>query len=208
MVAHPLCFDTVTSAEANDGAAVREVLVLGGDAPAGATALDTLKGRAAGDGVAATVAGVGGDDLVILPFSSGTTGLPKGTMITHDNLVTNLRQFVAPEFAFVGADDAIISPLPMFHIYGFAASLMMAAWRGNHYVTMQAFDLVRFCELVAEHRPTRAHLVPPIILGLAKHPVIDDHDFSSLKMIISAAAPLGPDVEAACRPSNFRSAQN
>ena len=118
MITHPMCYDVVTSDEANDGADVREVLVLGGDAPAGATALDTLKGRAAGDGVDATVTGVAGDDLVVLPFSSGTTGLPKGTMVTHDNLVTNLRQFVAPEFRFVGAGDAIISPLPMFHIYG------------------------------------------------------------------------------------------
>ena len=81
---------------------------------------------------------------------------------------------------------------------GFAASLLAAAWRGHHYVTMQSFDLERFCELVAEHRPTRAHLVPPIILGLAKHPVVDAHDFSSLKMIISAAAPLGADIEAEC----------
>eukprot|EP00804_Cyclotella_cryptica_P027448 CCRYP_008862-RD/>CCRYP_008862-RD protein AED:0.06 eAED:0.06 QI:1226/1/1/1/0.75/0.6/5/140/283 len=61
------------------------------------------------------------------------------------------------------------------------------------------FCLENFCKLVEDNRPERAHLVPPIILGLAKHPVVDTYDLSSMKMILSAAAPLGKDTEAAVR---------
>ena len=87
----------------------------------------------------------------------------------------------------------------MFHIYGFTASLLHTAKACNTLVTMANFDLQRFCELVDEFKPERAHLVPPIILGLAKHPIVDNYDFSSIKMVISAAAPLGAEVEAGIR---------
>ena len=77
--------------------------------------------------------------------------------------------------------------------------MLHSSWMANKLVTMAAFDLVKFCELVQEHKPERAHLVPPIILGLAKHPIVDNYDFSSLKMVVSAAAPLGAEVQMAVR---------
>jgi 4-coumarate--CoA ligase len=92
----------------------------------------------------------------------------------------------------------LISPLPFFHIYGFLASGLYCAWRGQELITISGrFDLEQFCQLVEEHKPKRAHLVPPILLGLAKDPVVDKYDMSSLKMIISAAAPLSSDIEKA-----------
>jgi 4-coumarate--CoA ligase len=97
-------------------------------------------------------------------------------------------------------DHKLISPLPFFHIYGFLASLLYCGWRGQELITMSdRFDLPTFCKLVEDHKPDRAHLVPPIILGLAKHPIVDKFDLSSMKMIISAAAPLGKDTEDAAR---------
>lgn len=78
--------------------------------------------------------------------------------------------------------------------------MLYCGWRGQEIITTSdRFDLVKFCELVQEHRPNRAHLVPPIILGLAKHPLVDSYDMSSLNMIISAAAPLGKETENAAR---------
>ena len=142
---------------------------------------------------------VGVNDLAMLPFSSGTTGLPKGTMLSHNNISINLQQFVAPEGDYMSDNTTIISPLPLFHIYGFTAGMLHSSWMANKLVTMSAFDLVKFCELVQEHKPERAHLVPPIILGLAKHPIIDNFDFKSLKMVVSAAAPLGGEVQTAVR---------
>lgn len=93
-------------------------------------------------------------------------------------------------------DDKIISPLPFFHIYGFLFSALYSAWKGQEIITMsQRFDLELFCQLVEKHKPQRAHLVPPIIVGLAKSPLVDKYDLSSLKMIVSAAAPLSKETE-------------
>jgi len=132
----------------------------------------------------------------IIPYSSGTTGLPKGVCLSHSNLVVNLLQTELIEGRAFSSDERLISPLPFFHIYGLVASSIYAARYGQTVITMSGrFKLEDFCELVETHSPHRAHLVPPIILGLAKNPVVDDYDMSSLKMILSAAAPLSGDIE-------------
>ena len=90
----------------------------------------------------------------------------------------------------------MISPLPFFHIYGWLASLLYTGWRGQQLITFSdRFDLEQFCQMVEKHQPQRAHLVPPILLGIAKSPVLENYDLSSVKMIVSAAAPLSKEVE-------------
>ncbi len=135
---------------------------------------------------------------VILPYSSGTTGMPKGVCLTHSNIVANLLQFDQVESIGFPPDHKLISPLPFFHIYAFTVSMLFPAWKGHTVITSSGrFDLLEFCELIEAHRPRRAHLVPPILLGLAKHPSVDNYDLSSLGMIISAAAPLSSETEKA-----------
>jgi acyl-CoA synthetase (AMP-forming)/AMP-acid ligase II len=131
-------------------------------------------------------------DLAVLPYSSGTTGLPKGVMLTHFNLVANLRQLqqVLP----VDADDVLIAVLPFFHIYGQTVLMNQGLLGGGRIVTMPRFDLDQFLELIAKHRVTKAYVVPPIALALAKHPAIEDADLSSLRLIMSGAAPLGEEL--------------
>ena len=132
----------------------------------------------------------------LLPYSSGTTGLPKGVCLTHANLVANLLQCEAIEGTAFATGETLISPLPFFHIYGMTTSCIYSAWKGHPIVTMSGrFDFELLLELIKKHQPQRAHLVPPIILGLAKHPLVDNYDFSSLKCIMSAAAPLGLAIE-------------
>jgi acyl-CoA synthetase (AMP-forming)/AMP-acid ligase II len=136
----------------------------------------------------------------LLPYSSGTTGLPKGVCLTHSNMVANLLQIEEVEYMAFGLGEKLISPLPFFHIYGLVVSCLYAAWKGHPVITMSGrFDFELFLELVKEHRPERAHLVPPIILGLAKNPLADNYDFSSIKCIVSAAAPLGLAIEDAVK---------
>ena len=137
---------------------------------------------------------------VCLPYSSGTTGLPKGVCLTHSNLVANLLQMEVVEGVPFAESHKLISPLPFFHIYAFTVSMLYPLWKGQTVITKSGrFNLEQFCQLVQEYRPERAHLVPPILLGLAKHPVVDKYDMSSLQCIISAAAPLSTDIEIAVK---------
>ena len=131
---------------------------------------------------------VGDDDLFLLPYSSGTTGLPKGTILTHENLNSNLLQGLAFEGEVTGNGVFSFSPLPLFHIYGFNFSLHMVGMAGGTLVTVPRFDLERFCSLVQEYGIRRAQLVPPIIIGLAKSPVVEDYDLGTLETCYSAAA--------------------
>jgi len=134
----------------------------------------------------------------ILPYSSGTTGLPKGVCLTHGNLVANLLQFQQVEGPALLPDHKLISPLPFFHIYAFTVSMLYCAWTGNQVITNSGrFDFETFCKLVDEHKPQRAHLVPPILLGLSKSSVVGKYDVSSIDTIISAAAPLSSETETA-----------
>ena len=132
------------------------------------------------------------EDLVVLPYSSGTTGLPKGVMLTHYNIVANIRQALVPHST--SEEDVIIGVLPFFHIYGMTVIMNIAIHLGATVVTMPRFDLEEFLTLLQDHKVTRAYLVPPIILALAKHPIVDKYDLSSLEVIMSGAAPLGGEL--------------
>ncbi len=131
-------------------------------------------------------------DLAVLPYSSGTTGLPKGVMLTHHNLVANLCQL---DVGFpITEDDTLIGVLPFFHIYGMVVIMNQGLRSGATIVTMPRFDLDQFLSLTAEHGATRIYVVPPIALALAKHPAVDGHDLSSVQVTMSGAAPLGAEL--------------
>ncbi len=136
------------------------------------------------------------EDLVALPYSSGTTGFPKGVMLTHFNLVANLQQISGT--AHCSGDDILISVLPFFHIYGMVVILNHGLYLGATIVTMPRFDLEQMLKLIQDYRITFAHLVPPIVLALSKQPVVDEYDLSSLRTIFCAAAPLSKDLLHAC----------
>ena len=131
-------------------------------------------------------------DLVALPYSSGTTGLPKGVMLTHHNLVSELCAASGrPDIVFPGEQDTLLAFLPYFHIYGIVTFLSSGLWRGATIVNMARFDLEQYLELLQRYGVTYLHLVPPIVIALAKHPIVDKYDLSKAKWALSAAAPLG-----------------
>jgi acyl-CoA synthetase (AMP-forming)/AMP-acid ligase II len=137
-----------------------------------------------------------GSDLVVLPYSSGTTGVNKGVMLTHRNLVANLCQGAPTLLA--GEGERLIAVLPFFHIYGLVVLMASALSRGSTLVTMPRFDLEEFLRLLQDQRITRAYVAPPIVLALAKHPMVDKYDLSALKSVFSGAAPLDASLERAC----------
>jgi acyl-CoA synthetase (AMP-forming)/AMP-acid ligase II len=176
--------------EAAERAGIEEVFVLG-EAEGASPFAELL----VGSGSAPDVDIDPSEDLVVLPYSSGTTGLPKGVMLTHRNIVANICQALVPHTT--SENDVIIGVLPFFHIYGMTVIMNIAIHLGATIVTMPRFDLEEFLTLLQDHKVTRAYLVPPIILGLAKHPVVDKYDLSNLEVIMSGAAPLGGELAAA-----------
>ncbi|MFF7391649.1 4-coumarate--CoA ligase family protein [Streptomyces scabiei] len=135
-------------------------------------------------------------DLAALPYSSGTTGVPKGVMLTHRSIATNLAQLepVMP----AGPGDRILAVLPFFHIYGLTALMNAPLRLGATVVVLPRFDLEGYLKAIADHRITHLYVAPPIVLALAKHPAAERYDLSTVRHILSAAAPLDATLAAAC----------
>ncbi|MEU3369454.1 AMP-binding protein [Streptomyces sp. NPDC006660] len=137
-----------------------------------------------------------GEDIAVLPYSSGTTGVPKGVMLTHRGIATNLAQLhpLVP----MAPGDRILAILPFFHIYGMTALMNAPLRAGATVVVLPRFDLDVFLRAIEKHRVTGLYVAPPIVLALAKHPAVARYDLSSVEYVLSAAAPLDPHLAQAC----------
>ena len=135
---------------------------------------------------------VRGDDIVVLPYSSGTTGVSKGVMLSHRNLVANIAQVVAG--ADLHEDETLIAVLPFFHIYGMQVIMNCGLRIGATVITMPRFDLEQFLELHQRYGVTRSFVAPPIVVAMAKHPLVDSYDLSALRQVFSGAAPLSAEL--------------
>lgn len=137
------------------------------------------------------------EDLVALPFSSGTTGLPKGVMLTHYNMVANAVQFAALDIT--REEDVVLSVPPLFHIYGITVVANTIMSSGATVITMPRFDFPLFLKLLQDLRVTQTFVVPPVAQLLASHPLVDEYDLSALKQVICGGAPLSTDQSEACQ---------
>ncbi|HEY9759375.1 MAG TPA: crotonase/enoyl-CoA hydratase family protein [Oculatellaceae cyanobacterium] len=131
-----------------------------------------------------------------LPYSSGTTGLPKGVMLTHSNLVSNIKQFLWLKNA--SESDVIMSVLPFFHIYGMTVIVNGMMVVGATAVTLPQFEVETYLKTLQDYKVTQTYVAPPLVLMLTKHPLVDKYDLSHLKLVYSGAAPLNADLSEAC----------
>lgn len=139
------------------------------------------------------------EDIAILPFSSGTTGMPKGVMLSHGQLVSNLVMNMHPEFRFArhtkgDVQDTILSVLPFFHIMGFNTVLHTTILSGQHLITLPKFTPEGYIGALMRHQPTGLGAVPAILQFLAMHPSVKPEHLQSIRYVICGAAPLDVDL--------------
>lgn len=135
------------------------------------------------------------DQLALLPYSSGTTGLPKGVMLSHKNLVANLVQGDHPALigkitSRSGEKHKALTVLPFFHIYGFNGIMNICLRSGSHLITIPRFTPEDYIKALETYRPTFLFVVPSLLTFIASHPLITKEHLSSVEEITSGAAPL------------------
>ena len=177
--------------EAAAAASVETIIVIGESD--GAVPFTSL--MAQGNGVPAALINPH-EDLVALPYSSGTTGFPKGVMLTHHNLVSMLCQIQANDP--LTTDDTMICIVPMYHLYGLHVVMNLGLSQGATVVTLPRYELNQFLEAMQKYEVTVAPLVPPLVLALSRAPEIDNYDLSKLKLVHCGAASLATNVADDC----------
>ena len=134
------------------------------------------------------------EDVAVIPYSSGTSGLPKGVMLTHSNIIANIQQ-VSKEHVMLSGDDTLVGVLPFFHIYGMVVILNVALAQHAKVVTMPKFEPPLFLQILKKHSVTVAHVAPPLVGFLAKHPAVDQIlPLPALQELLCGAAPLGSEL--------------
>jgi long-chain acyl-CoA synthetase len=134
------------------------------------------------------------EDLAVLAYTSGTTGEPKGAMLTHGNLRANLEQQMSIPEAHVTEDDVLFLALPLFHIFGLNVTMGLLVLNSAKGVLIDKFEPVAALDLIQRHRVTVLFGAPPMFTAWCATPGADQYDLSSVRLAISGAAPLAADV--------------
>lgn len=207
IVVHPACLKTAVEAAKRCGISPDRIVLLGaGGGRQGLRHFTKIQGFSLfGRGNLARPFRIDpANDVALITYSSGTTGKPKGVLLTHRNIVGNCLQVDAvwePHLSKgfkTGEGERSIGFLPMFHIYGMTCLINWSTVKGYEIFVMPVFDLVKFLEIVQKEKITYNFVIPKVILGLAKHPIVAKYDLSSLKVLISGAAPLTKDLAEMC----------
>ncbi len=166
---------------------LEHVIVAGAAAPIGAMTWEQMVGRGAGEPPAIDPSD---DELAVLAYTSGTTGKPKGAMLTHANLIANLDQMAKVPMLAAGEDDVVLLALPLFHIYALNVILGLTMRAGASAVLMERFDAVGSLDNVERHGVTVLFGAPPMFIAWLNTPGVERYDLSKVRVAVSGAAPL------------------
>jgi len=153
------------------------------------------------------------NDIVVLPFSSGTTGPPKGVSLTHYNMVANLSQLSHPEVLIEGLrnlenQETTVAVLPFFHIYAMNCIMTFGLRLGGKLVTVPRFEPEMYISCLVNYKPTWLNLVPPLVSFLSTHPMVKSEYLQCVKAVTGGAAPFGPalieNFKAKCAPNDVK----
>jgi len=139
------------------------------------------------------------DDVVVIPYSSGTTGPPKGVQLTHKNIVSNMLQICNESMGLLlpasrDEREITICILPMYHVFAMNVTMTNIMLSGGKMVTLSSFNPLTFLSAMITYKPTFLHLAPPLLSFLAMHPGVKPHHLESLRYILVAAAPVIPSL--------------
>jgi len=193
VVTHPALEPTVKASVANSGMKEERILTLG--QPSASFLTTDVSSPGAPRSLPEVESVDGPKTLLALPYSSGTTGLPKGVALSHGNLVANLQQ----AGSFMQEGDVVMGVLPMYHIYGIICIMGIPLLQGATCVTLPKFDPPVFLSTMMKFKTNFMYVVPPILSFLVKHPAAAPLDFSFVHTVFSGAAPLDADAQKAAQ---------
>lgn len=150
------------------------------------------------NGVVVNLPKVGGNDTAALLYSSGTTGMSKGVILSHRNFIASSLMLSSDQELLGEVDSVYMCVVPMFHVFGLALITYGQLQRGSAVVVMPKFDFEMILRAIEKYRVTHLWIVPPVVLALAKQSLVKKYDLSSLKQIGSGAAPLGRELMQEC----------
>lgn len=135
------------------------------------------------------------EDIALLQYTGGTTGFPKGVMLTHKNLIANTTMCDAWMHECVHGEETIMGVLPFFHVYGMTTVMLLSVFTHNRMVLLPKFDVETTLKTIDKQKPTLFPGAPTLYIGLLNHPNIEKYDLSSIKACLSGSASLPIEVQ-------------
>lgn len=135
------------------------------------------------------------EDLALLQYTGGTTGSPKGVMLTHKNLIANASMCESWLYKNKPGQEASLGIIPLFHVYGLTTVLIFSVMQGNRMILMPKFDPEKTLKTIQKQKPTLFPGAPTLYIGLMNHPDIQKYDLSSIETCLSGSAPLPIEVQ-------------
>jgi long-chain acyl-CoA synthetase len=135
------------------------------------------------------------DDIALLQYTGGTTGFPKGVMLTHKNIIANTKMCATWMYKCKRGEESMLGIVPLFHVYGMTTVLNLSVMQGYKMILLPKFDASETLKTIEKLKPTLFPGAPTIYIALLNHPEIEKYDLKSISCCISGSAPLPVEIQ-------------